>query len=64
LRETFKANNNVTEIYVHTSEERGREKFHVQDYEKPTENFIDMDTTGCHPLESLALLVSKISSFI
>ena len=47
-REEFKQKmgENLIEIYVHTTEERGREKFHVADYEPPTENFIDCDTTN------------------
>jgi adenylylsulfate kinase len=44
-RDTFKKLADVTEVYVHTSEVRGRENFHVPDYEPPTENFIDIDTT-------------------
>jgi hypothetical protein len=34
------------EIYVHTTEKRGREKFFAETYEQPLENFLDMDTTG------------------
>ena len=45
LREEFKAIADVTEIYVHTSEARGREAKHASDYEPPTERFIDIDTT-------------------
>ena len=45
-RDTFKQNPNVVEIYVHTDEIRGREQFHVQNYEPPTENFIEINTTN------------------
>lgn len=47
-RESFKTKmgNNIVEIFVHTSEIRGREKFFVIDYEPPTNNFINMDTTN------------------
>lgn len=41
-----KMGNNLIEVYVHTSETRGRENFFVEDYEPPTENFIDIDTTN------------------
>jgi adenylylsulfate kinase-like enzyme len=34
----------LLEVYVHTSEIRGRESFFVQDYEPPTENYIDVCT--------------------
>lgn len=36
----------LVEIYIHTSETRGRESFFVQEYQAPTENFIDIDTTN------------------
>ncbi len=44
-REDFKNREDVIEIYVHTIEDRGRNQFHVGNYEPPTENFIDLDTT-------------------
>lgn len=43
-REELKKTNRVLEIYVHTSLERGREKYHVTDYEPPTSDFLDLDT--------------------
>jgi adenylylsulfate kinase len=61
LREEFKSRTNTIEIYVHTTEERGREQFHVQDYEAPTENFIDIDTTDDAPNSSLVYLLNKLS---
>jgi adenylylsulfate kinase len=47
-REEFKEKmgRKITEIYVHTSEIRGRENLFVDDYKSPTENFIDIDTTN------------------
>ena len=45
-RDNFKQNSNVVEIYVYTDEIRGREQFHVQNYEPPTENFIEINTTN------------------
>jgi len=46
-REEFKSKlgNNIIEIYVHTENLRGREDFHVKNYEEPLENFLDMDTS-------------------
>lgn len=46
-REEFKSEmgDNIKEFYIHTSNERGRESFHVSNYEPPLENFIDVDTT-------------------
>jgi adenylylsulfate kinase len=46
LREEFKKEGNVLEIYVHTTEVRGREAYFVTNYEPPLRNFLDMDTTG------------------
>lgn len=46
IREELKASADVTEIYVHTTETRGREEKHAADYEAPLSNFIDIDTTG------------------
>jgi adenylylsulfate kinase len=47
-RDEFKTKlgNSIQEIYVHTTEIRGRENFHVNEYQKPTEDFIDIDTTN------------------
>ena len=46
MRESLKTTNDVTEIYVHTTDIRGRENYFAQDYEKPIEHFIDIDTTN------------------
>tara|TARA_R110000744_G_scaffold89305_1_gene173696 strand:- start:1835 stop:2269 length:435 start_codon:yes stop_codon:yes gene_type:complete len=45
IRNSLKQSNNVTEIYVHTTKIRGRENFFTDEYEPPTEDFIDIDTT-------------------
>lgn len=59
-RDLFKSENSVVEIYVHTSETRGRESFHVAEYEPPTENFIDIDTTLDNETDSYYKLLSKL----
>jgi adenylylsulfate kinase len=41
-----KLGDSIQEIYIHTNEIRGREQFHVKEYQAPTENFIDIDTTN------------------
>lgn len=41
-----KMGDKLVEVYVHTSEIRGRENFFVNEYEPPTENFLDLDTTN------------------
>ena len=52
LREEFKGKYEVLEVYLHTTEIRGREDFHVEDYEPPLENFLDIDTTNQTERES------------
>ena len=46
LREEFKTRHNVNEVYLHTTEIRGREHYFAEDYEEPIENFLDLDTTN------------------
>lgn len=59
-REEFKDKSEAVEIYVHTTEERGRENYHVTDYEKPEENFVDVDTTNVTDVESFIDLIKRI----
>ena len=56
LREEFKERHNVNEIYVHTTEIRGREHYFAEDYEEPEEKFLDIDTTDV----SVEACISKI----
>jgi len=60
LRETLKKEYGAKEFYVHTSEIRGREKFHVSNYEKPLENFIEIDTTEDDELTSLNTILNNL----
>jgi adenylylsulfate kinase len=53
LREEFKSKFHVLEVYLHTSEIRGRENFFVKEYEKPIKNYIEIDTTHQTEKESL-----------
>lgn len=46
LREATKAKYNTLEVYMTCNETRGREKFHVDYYEHPLENYIKLDTTS------------------
>ena len=46
LREEFKSRTSVCEIFLHTSEKRGREHFFSKDYKKPKNNFFSIDTTN------------------
>jgi adenylylsulfate kinase len=60
LREELKDATEVIEIFVHTTDIRGREAFHVLDYQNPIENFIDIDTSNVDELTSLNELLNKI----
>ena len=53
LREEFKSKYKVLEVYLFTTEIRGRENYFVKDYEKPLKNFIEVDTTHQTEEESL-----------
>lgn len=65
IREEFKkereqSKRDVIEIYVHKSIPRSREAFNASDFEPPTENFIDIDTTTDTVDESFAKLLEAI----
>lgn len=59
-REMFKDMVKVKEIYVHTTDMRGRENYHVSDYEPPTSNFIDINTTDKTITESFYEILERI----
>jgi adenylylsulfate kinase len=52
--------NELKEIYIHTSEVRGRENFFVEDYEKPTENYVDICTDNINVAECVEIIFKKI----
>ena len=60
-REYFKEKigKDLIEIYLHTSEDRGKNMFQTN-YENPIDNFIDLDTTNKTPEESFEILRLKI----
>lgn len=62
MRDKFKEElkTGFVEFYVHTTDIRGREHFHTDEYEQPTENFIDIDTTNVDPQESLNEIIKHI----
>ena len=58
LRESLKSTNDVTEIYLHTNEKRGRETYFVKEYEKPEYNFIELDTGKLTIEECISKLIN------
>jgi len=61
-RESFKEKlgDGIIELYIHTTDIRGRESYHVSNYEPPLENFIDIDTTNKAEFESLQEIREKL----
>jgi adenylylsulfate kinase-like enzyme len=62
-RDSFKqliGDDNIKEIYVHTTQDRGREHFFVEGYQPPMENFIDCDTTIDNEFQSYRKLLEKL----
>lgn len=60
LREKLKSELDCKEFYIHTTEIRGRENFHVANYEMPLENFVDVDTTNDSELETLNEILNNL----
>lgn len=62
-REDFKKEmgDNIIEIYVHTTNDRGRNHYHVSDYQEPIENFIDCDTTDSTEYNTFLTLRRKLN---
>lgn len=63
LRESLKQEHGAKEFFIHTSQVRGREKFHVADYEKPIDNYVEIDTTEDDELTSLNQIIETIFKF-
>lgn len=53
LREEFKARATVREVYVHTTEIRGREHYHSDEYGAPETDYLDLDTTEADVAQSV-----------
>lgn len=52
-----KIGDNLIEVFVHTTEFRGRENYFVSDYQQPVENYFDLDTTNETVEESVKKLL-------
>lgn len=58
LREEFKKNRDVIEIYVHTTRPTDREAYFVKGYEPPVSDFVDIDTTSASVEECLQRIIA------
>jgi adenylylsulfate kinase-like enzyme len=64
LREKLKSEaKDIIEILVSTKDIRGREKYHVENFENPENDFIYIDTTGVDELTSVNELLDKIELY-
>ena len=61
-REEFKASQNVVEVYLHTTEIRGRENYFVEDYEPPQENYVDIDTGTASVEEAVRIIYRAMAA--
>jgi adenylylsulfate kinase len=63
-RDKFKSKmgDNLIEVYVHTTEVRGREEYFVKEYEKPSGKFIDIDTTNVSINDSANMILEFIKT--
>jgi len=60
LREQFKSSTPVFEVYLHTDEIRGREHFFANDYEKPENDYLSIDTGGKSVSESVEIIYQNL----
>jgi len=56
IREQFKRTDQVLEIYMHTTDVRGKEAYFVANFEPPQQDFVDIDTTNA----SVEICLQKI----
>ena len=63
-REYFKQKigTDLIEIYLRTTEDRGKNMYQVNNYESPIKNYIELDTTNKTPEESFEILNKKIKN--
>jgi adenylylsulfate kinase-like enzyme len=59
-REEFKKISGCHEIYIHTTDVRGRESFFVNNYEPPIDNYVEINTSNCSVQSTFNELISKL----
>ena len=60
LREEFKKFTPVLEVFLSTTDIRGREHFFAKDYEPPKKNFLHIDTGEHSVAESIELIIKNL----
>ena len=63
-RDKFKSKmgDNLFEVYLYTSEIRGREDYFVNEYEPPTEKYLRLDTTNVSVEESVKKVLEYVKN--
>lgn len=63
MRQSFKdrLGDEVKEFFVHTTEIRGREHFHSDEYVQPKKDFLDVDTTNAPVESSLVEIINYLN---
>jgi len=61
LREHFKSNSPVFEIFLHTTDIRGREHFFAEDYEPPSADYLELDTGKNSEKECISIIMSSLN---
>lgn len=60
LREKLKQDTNAWEFFITTTQIRGRENYHVENYEIPTSDFVTV-STDCDEITSIHEILSTIN---
>jgi len=61
-RDNFKdkMGKDILEVYVHTTQIRGRENYFVKEYEEPSENYLSLCTDDITPEECVSYILTRI----
>jgi adenylylsulfate kinase-like enzyme len=55
-----KMGKDILEVYVHTTQIRGRENYFVKEYEEPSENYLSLCTDDITPEECVSHILTRI----
>jgi adenylylsulfate kinase-like enzyme len=55
-----KMGKDILEVYVHTTQVRGRENYFVKEYEEPSENYLSLCTDDITPEECVSYILTRI----
>ena len=55
-----KMGRDILEVYVHTTQIRGRENYFVKEYEEPSENYLSLCTDDITPEECVSYILTRI----